>query len=127
MAVKGLSKAGAETIIAEREQRGDYKSLEDFSRRVRLGWDDITALCPAGVFDSISGGLARTMRARELLKSNTGARAKGQDELFAVEGHHRSIATGVLTGTRKKTNPDELWGEIAALEGKAASPSLARY
>jgi DNA polymerase-3 subunit alpha/error-prone DNA polymerase len=35
--------------------------------------------------------------------------------LFAVEGHHRSIATGVLTGTRKKTNPDELWGEYAAL------------
>jgi DNA polymerase-3 subunit alpha/error-prone DNA polymerase len=55
------------------------------------------------------------MQARELLKSNAGARAKGQDELFAVEGHHRSIATGVLTGTRKKTNPDELWGEYAAL------------
>jgi DNA polymerase-3 subunit alpha/error-prone DNA polymerase len=55
------------------------------------------------------------MQARELLKSNAGARAKGQDELFAVEGHHRSITTGVLTGTRKKTNPDELWGEYAAL------------
>jgi DNA polymerase-3 subunit alpha/error-prone DNA polymerase len=115
MAVKGLSKSGAETIITEREQHGDFKSLEDFSRRVRLGRDDITALCPAGVFDGISGGLPRTIQARELLKNNTEARTKGQDELFAAEGHHRSIATGVLTGTRKKTNPDELWGEYAAL------------
>jgi DNA polymerase-3 subunit alpha/error-prone DNA polymerase len=89
----------------------EFQSLEDFSRRVRLGRDDITALCPAGVFDRISGSLARTMQARELLKSNTGARAKGQDELFAAEGHHRHVATGVLTGTRKKTSPDELWGE----------------
>jgi DNA polymerase-3 subunit alpha/error-prone DNA polymerase len=55
------------------------------------------------------------MQARELLKSNIGARVKGQDELFAAEGHRRSIATGVLTGARKKTNPDELWGEYTAL------------
>jgi DNA polymerase-3 subunit alpha/error-prone DNA polymerase len=82
---------------------------------VRIGRDDITALCPSGVFDRISGGFARTIQARELLKSNTGARAKGQDELFEAEGHHRSVATGVLTGTRKKASPDELWGEYAAL------------
>jgi DNA polymerase-3 subunit alpha/error-prone DNA polymerase len=72
MAVKGLSKSGAETIITDREQRGDFKSLEDFSRRVWLGRDDITALCPAEVFDDISGGLARTMQARELLKTMPG-------------------------------------------------------
>jgi DNA polymerase-3 subunit alpha/error-prone DNA polymerase len=115
MAVKGLSKSGAETIITERERNGEFRSLEDFSRRVRLGRDDITALCPAGVFDSISGGLARTMQARELLKSNTGARAKGQDDLFVAEGHSRSVGAGVLTGTRKTTSPDELWGEYRAL------------
>jgi hypothetical protein len=55
------------------------------------------------------------MQARELLKSNTGARAKGQDDLFATEGHSRSVGAGVLTGTRKTTSPDELWGEYAAL------------
>jgi DNA polymerase-3 subunit alpha/error-prone DNA polymerase len=94
MAVKGLSKSGAETVIAERERNGEFRSLEDFSRRIRLGRDDITALCPAGVFDRISGGLARTMQARELLKSNAGTRAKGQNELFAPEEYHRQAARG---------------------------------
>jgi DNA polymerase-3 subunit alpha/error-prone DNA polymerase len=55
------------------------------------------------------------MQVRELLKSTTGTRGKGQDELFAVEGYHRNSGTGVLTGVRKKTNPDELWTEYAAL------------
>jgi DNA polymerase-3 subunit alpha/error-prone DNA polymerase len=92
-----------------------FHSLRNFSRRVRLGRDDITALCPAGVFDSISGGLARTMQARELLKSNAGTRAKGQDDLFAAEGHSRSVGAGVLTGTRKTTSPDKLREKYAAL------------
>jgi DNA polymerase-3 subunit alpha/error-prone DNA polymerase len=56
MAIKGLSVSGARAILDERERHGNFISLEDFSRRVRLNRDDIIALCPAGVFDNISGG-----------------------------------------------------------------------
>jgi len=84
MAVKGLSVSGVNNIIVERERAGDYTSLEDFSRRVRLNREDITALCPAGVFDSISGGIPRVMQARKLLSALT-QRPSRQGELFSQE------------------------------------------
>jgi hypothetical protein len=77
-----------------------------------------TAVGPVGFFDGISGGLSGTMQPRELLKSNTGTRGKGQEELFSVEppaGYPRNRATGILAGGRKKTSPDELWEEYNAL------------
>jgi DNA polymerase-3 subunit alpha/error-prone DNA polymerase len=58
------------------------------------------------------------MQARELLKSNTGTRGKGQEELFAAEppiGYLRNRAAGILTGGKKKASPDELWEEYNAL------------
>ncbi|MCL2244586.1 MAG: DNA polymerase III subunit alpha [Treponema sp.] len=70
MAVKGLSATGANAVLEERDRGGEYKSLDDFSGRVKLNRDDIIALCPAGVFDSISGGLPRPLQARCLLGSN---------------------------------------------------------
>jgi DNA polymerase-3 subunit alpha/error-prone DNA polymerase len=53
-------------------------------RRVKLGRDDVIALCPAGVFDSIAGGISMSLQARALLKVPAGAR-RGQEELFAAE------------------------------------------
>jgi DNA polymerase-3 subunit alpha/error-prone DNA polymerase len=89
------------TADTEKDHGGEFRFLGDFSRKVRLKRDNITALCPAGVFDGISGGLARTMQAQELLKSNTGAREKRQDELFPEEGRHRSGGAGFWPGSRK--------------------------
>ncbi|MCL2006981.1 MAG: DNA polymerase III subunit alpha [Treponema sp.] len=85
MSIKGLSSSGAKQIFAERERGGEYKSLEDFSERVRLGRDDIIALCPAGVFDSISNinnaSTPRPLQARRLLgmrrEAGTGGGAGG--------------------------------------------------
>jgi DNA polymerase-3 subunit alpha/error-prone DNA polymerase len=82
MAIKGLSSAGAESIIKERERNGDYKSLDDFSRRVRLNRDDIIALCPAGVFDSIANGLTRPIQARTLLGMTNDKCGMSNGELF---------------------------------------------
>jgi len=93
MAIKGLSASGAAGIVAERERKGEYKSLEDFSRRVKPARDDIVALCPAGVFDSIAAGLPRPMQARQLLSNEKGVRSneKGvmSNELF--EPDHSSL------------------------------------
>ncbi|WP_043922935.1 DNA polymerase III subunit alpha [Leadbettera azotonutricia] len=119
MAVKGLSASGGESIIAERERGGSYKSLGDFARRVKLGRDDIIALCPAGIFDNIAEGRERTLQARELLKAHTGAARRGQDELFAAEvapvyrfGGGAALAPAPV---KKKTVNEELWEEYRAL------------
>jgi DNA polymerase-3 subunit alpha/error-prone DNA polymerase len=85
MAVKGLSVSGAKTILDERERGGDFASLDDFSQRLRIGRDDIIALCPAGVFDSIADGIPRFLQARQLLRANIGQVRLGQNDLFAAE------------------------------------------
>ncbi|GHT63811.1 hypothetical protein FACS1894110_02300 [Spirochaetia bacterium] len=119
MAIKGLSASGGEMIITERNRGGDYKNLGDFIRRVKLGRDDIIALCPAGVFDTIADGLARTLKARELLKANTGTAQRGQAELFAavLTPAYRFGGTAVLAPApvKKKTDNDERWEEYRAL------------
>ena len=124
MAVKGLSSSGAEKIIKERDKGGPYKSLEDFSRRVKPGRDDIIALCPAGVFDSVSCGLSRAMQARRLLALNCGNSNTGQDDLFAAEATPAFETRNRIAGTKgaladnaavNKANENELWQEFRSL------------
>ncbi|AEF83356.1 DNA polymerase III subunit alpha [Leadbettera azotonutricia] len=117
MAVKGFSHSGAETIIKERERGGDFINLNNFLRRVKLDRDDITALCPAGVFDRIANGLPRTIQARELLKAHTRATRKGQEELFLTEivPIYKAGSTAVMAPVNKKTFNNELWEEFRSL------------
>jgi DNA polymerase-3 subunit alpha/error-prone DNA polymerase len=120
MAVRGLSASGADRILQERERNGDFSGLDDFSRRVKLGRDDLIALCPAGVFDGISGGLKRAMQARRLLAANTGTSGRGQRDLFTAEAGPSApgfTATAVIAPAMKrvrKTDAD-LWEEYHAL------------
>jgi DNA polymerase-3 subunit alpha/error-prone DNA polymerase len=119
MAIKGLSRSGAEMIIAERERGGDYTTLPDFTSRVKLGRNDIIALCPAGVFDSIAQGVSRTLQARALLQANAGTARKGQPGLFAAEPPPLYQAAGsaaaVTAPAKRTTASGELWEEYAAL------------
>ncbi|MDL2229529.1 DNA polymerase III subunit alpha [Treponema sp. OttesenSCG-928-L16] len=118
MAIKGLSVSGAEKIINEREKNGDYTSLDDFSRRVKPGRDDIVALCPAGVFDSIASGLTRPMQARRLLSVNTGNNGKDQGDLFSAESvlNVQTPKAPILIKPKKTiVNENDLWEEYRAL------------
>jgi DNA polymerase-3 subunit alpha/error-prone DNA polymerase len=119
MAVKGLSRSGAEAIITEREQGGEYQTLTDFASRVKLGRNDIIALCPAGVFDRIAQGSKRTMQARELLQANTGTARREQHDLFVAEQPplYRATADASIAAApeKHKTAASALWEEYAAL------------
>ncbi|MDR0472491.1 MAG: DNA polymerase III subunit alpha [Treponema sp.] len=119
MAVKGLSASGAGAVIGERERNGNFKSLDDFSRRVRLNRDDIISLCPAGVFDSIAEGLPRPIQARRLLSMRNEKSGMNNGELFAVEpssGFGTVTKTFIAPMDKKvhKTDTD-LWDEYRAL------------
>jgi DNA polymerase-3 subunit alpha/error-prone DNA polymerase len=119
MAVKGLSLSAAKEVIAERERNGDYRSLDDFSRRVRLGRDDIISLCPAGVFDGIANGLPRPLQARRLLGANGGSIKENQNELFKPEfsSAFNTNPKSVISpqDKRAKTTGADLWEEYQAL------------
>jgi len=115
MAIKGLSVSGSETIIKERERGGNFLSLEDFSRRIKPGRDDIVALCPAGVFDSIAGDLSREMQARRLL-----AVGSGRNNAEGGRRNYELFETEVLENPRiipysPLPTPHSLWEEYRAL------------
>jgi len=119
MSIKGLSVSGAKVIFEEREKNGNFKSLEDFSGRVRLNRDDIIALCPAGVFDSISKGLPRPLQARQLLGANNNPIKSGQNELFSAEPSpvfcNKPLSVIVPQKNIQNKNETDLWEEYKAL------------
>ena len=119
MAIKGLSVSGANKIFREREKGGKYKNLDDFSRRVRIGRDDIIALCPAGVFDSIADGMPRTIQARRLLATNFGIVEHGQGDLFTLDpspAYHFKPKYNISPETKKvPISKGDLWEEYNAL------------
>jgi DNA polymerase-3 subunit alpha/error-prone DNA polymerase len=111
MAIKGLSASGAEAILEERDRGGEFKDLEDFSRRVRLNRDAIIALCPAGAFDGIAVGLPRTLQARKLLGMRSEEPGSKNGELFEINGGSHVIAPN----NRLKKTETDLWEEYRAL------------
>ena len=96
-----------------------FTSLDDFSRRVRLNRDDIIALCPAGVFDSIADGMPRQLQARKLLSENFSKPNKGQEELFTVDNqsvyHFNKKITLTVQDKKVPISDDDLWNEYKAL------------
>jgi DNA polymerase-3 subunit alpha/error-prone DNA polymerase len=119
MAIKGLSVSVATTVMKERERGGEFSSLENFSRRVKLGRDDIIALCPAGVFDSIADGLPRPVQARRLLEVRSEKLEVRNGELFTADvlSAYSDKPMTVISpkDIQIKTNDDDLWNEYRAL------------
>ncbi len=117
MALGGLSKAGAEALIAERDRNGPYKSLDDVCERIQLRRDDTVSLVSAGVFDSIAPGVSRSAQSRYLL--TRGFRKAEGAELFTPNGGPDKTAKTEESGFPylKKAGPntEELLGEFATL------------
>jgi len=146
MAIKGLSVSAAENIVTEREKAGNFKNFDDFIRRVRLGRDDIIALCPAGVFDSICGGLSRAMQARRLLSNNREQIAKNKKnkvrngELFSEEPEPEYAVNTVIPNARndlreeynalgflRRVHPLALWKEQIRRVNRIQARNIATY
>lgn len=119
MALGGLSKAGAEGLIAERDRNGPYKSLEDVCERIRLHRDDTVALVSAGVFDSIAPGIPRSAQSRYLLTGSS--RYAEGPALFPGTGDGSSARpvdakeAGPPYARKGKPDTEELLGEFSTL------------
>jgi DNA polymerase III, alpha subunit len=139
MSIKGLSVSGAEHILSEREKAGNFKNLEDFSRRVRLGRDDIIALCPAGAFDGISAGISRAMQARRLLSNNKEKKVRNGD-LFSEEPEPEYNVNNIIPNTAnelreeynalgflRRVHPLALWKEQIKGVKRIKALNMAEY
>jgi error-prone DNA polymerase len=105
----------AERIVAERQARGPYRSMEDLKRRVPLALDNLEALATAGAFACFERIPGEPLERREALWG-AGAVAQSGDE------HLAGIVTGVMAPalpgmSDRDTALADLWATGVAPEG----------
>ncbi|MDZ3831514.1 MAG: DNA polymerase III subunit alpha [Sphingopyxis sp.] len=88
-ALKGVGEKAMEALVAERQARGDFASLDDFAGRIDpklLNRRQIEALAGAGAFDAIEPDRPRVFAGAEALlacaSSSAHERSTGQGGLF---------------------------------------------
>ncbi len=88
-ALKGVGEKAMEALVAEREARGPFKSLDDFAERIDprlLNRRQIESLAAAGAFDSIHSDRAAVFASAEIILAHAASaadqRTSGQHGLF---------------------------------------------
>ncbi len=84
MAVGRLSARTVAAILAERDSRGPFSSLEHLARRVDIPPSDAEALVACGALDPVSGGRNRAEQLWALCRSGA-PRAEETGSLFALD------------------------------------------
>jgi error-prone DNA polymerase len=72
MQILGISRAGAEKLLRERQKEGVYSGFTNLVKRVRLDPSDLRLLIRSGCFDSLEGIKKRPRLHWELLTANRG-------------------------------------------------------
>jgi DNA polymerase III subunit alpha len=92
--IRNVGEKAMEQVVAERETRGDFESLEDLFRRMPPGAMNrrqLESLAAAGAFDSLEPNRAKVLANADMLLSvaETAVRERdsGQAALFGGEGH----------------------------------------
>ncbi len=83
MQIGGLSQAALNTLLKERQERGDFVGFQEFLSRVDIDPADIRLLIKAGCFDELEGKQRRPALLWELLAHRRTA-ATAQTSLFAA-------------------------------------------
>jgi DNA polymerase III subunit alpha len=125
-AVKGVGEAAVRAIIAEREARGAYASLEELCRRLDLQKVNrrvLEALIKSGSLDSFGVNRAALMRqlGTAMHRGDQSARAHeaGQVDLFGLAAEERAPPLQVV---RTSSDPD--WSEARRLAGERETLGL---
>ena len=92
-ALKGVGEKAMEALVAERQEGGEFKSLDDFASRIDprlLNRRQLESLAAAGAFDSIEPNRAAVFAAAETVLAHAAAAAEqresGQHGLFGAPG-----------------------------------------
>ncbi len=104
-AVRGVGEGAVEALIAEREARGPFVSLEDLCRRLdlqKVNRRALEALLRCGSLDGLGENRATLMQrlsaAMQLGDQNTRAHEAGQNDLFGLASDERTSASPVRRG-----------------------------
>jgi error-prone DNA polymerase len=113
--VRSIGDELAAQIVAEREARGAYSSMEDLARRVRLDKGQLEALATAGAFACLADGRGEPLDRRRALWA-AGAVAQGGPGKLA------GVVTGAEAPTLPGLSPQEtstadLWATGVAPDG----------
>jgi DNA polymerase-3 subunit alpha len=88
-ALKGVGEKAMEALVAEREERGPFKSLDDFAERIDprlLNRRQIESLAAAGAFDALAPDRAAVFASAETILAHAASaadqRTSGQHGLF---------------------------------------------
>jgi DNA polymerase-3 subunit alpha len=105
-ALKGVGEKAMEALVAEREAKGSFKSLDNFAERIDprlLNRRQIESLAAAGAFDAISSDRAAVYASAETILAHASSaaeqRTSGQHALFG--GSAASVAPIRLSKTEQ--------------------------
>ena len=125
-AVRGVGRGAVEALIAEREARGAYATLEDLCRRLDLQKVNrrvLEALLRSGSLDGLGANRATLMDrlpgAMHLGDQNTRAKAAGQNDLFGLANDERASAAPAPVRA-----PLPEWSEAVRLAGERETLGL---
>ena len=106
-AVRGVGQGAVDALIAEREARGPFKSLEDLCRRLdlqKLNRRVLEALIRSGSLDGLGANRATLMHglpsAMQLGDQNTRAHEAGQNDMFGLASDRASAAPPLRIATQ---------------------------
>jgi DNA polymerase-3 subunit alpha len=126
-AVRGVGRGAVEALIAEREARGPYRTLEDLCRRIDLQKANrrvLEALLRAGSLDALGANRAtltdRLAGAMQLGDQNTRAHEAGQNDLFGLSAQEGRAGPADL---RRSAELPE-WSESVRLAGERETLGL---
>jgi DNA polymerase-3 subunit alpha len=126
-AVRGVGQGAVEALIAEREARGPYRSLEDLCRRLDLQKANrrvLEALLRSGSFDGLGANRATLMQrlpaAMQLGDQNSKAHEAGQNDMFGLVSDDRTPTPPVPV--RIVELPE--WSETVRLTGERETLGL---
>jgi DNA polymerase III subunit alpha len=126
-AVRGVGQGAVEAIIAEREARGPFLSLEDLCRRLDLQKVNrrvLEALLRSGSLDSLGPNRATLMHrlpaAMQLGDQNSKAQDAGQNDLFGLVSDERATAPAPIVPAADLPE----WSESVRLTGERETLGL---
>ncbi|HEY3787147.1 MAG TPA: DNA polymerase III subunit alpha [Steroidobacteraceae bacterium] len=125
-AVRGVGRGAVDALIAEREARGPYQSIEDLCRRLDLQKVNrrvLEALIRSGSLDGLAANRATLMQrlpaAMQLGDQNSRAHEAGQNDLFGLAAAERPAPAAA---TRGPETPE--WSEAVRLAGERETLGL---
>jgi DNA polymerase-3 subunit alpha len=106
-ALKGVGEKAMEALVAEREERGPFKSLDDFAERIDprlLNRRQIESLAAAGAFDAIAPDRAAVFASAETILAHAASAAEQR-----TSGQHGLFGGGAASVAPMRLSKAEQW------------------